>query len=119
MNEDRYTAKAREALDAARGLAAERHHAQVEPDHLLLALLQQSDGVVPQVVARLGLSLPMVRQVEGTLSRLPAVDGGEQPTAGPRLTTALTAAEAEADRAGEVYVSTEHLLMALSESRDA
>ena len=118
MSDDRYTAKAREALDAARALAAERRHAEVEPEHLLLALLQQPEGVVPQVVARLGLSLPMVRQVEGALQRLP-VDSSGVPVTGARLAAVLQTAEAEAQRGGEVYVATEHLLVALSDSRDA
>src|SRR5919199_223463 len=118
MNDDLYTAKAREALDAARALAVERQHAEVEPEHLLLALLQQSDGVVPQVVARLGLALPMVRQVEAALARLPA-EGDGNPLTSDRLAAVLGAAEAEARRNGELYVSTEHLLVALSDSRDA
>jgi ATP-dependent Clp protease ATP-binding subunit ClpB len=118
MNEDRYTAKAREALDAAHTEAATRKHSVVEPEHLVLALLQQANGVVPQVVARLGLALPMVRQVEASLARLP-VDGDGIPSSGERLQATLAAAEAEADRKGEYYVSTEHLLTALSDSRDA
>jgi len=118
MSDDRYTAKAREALEAAHALAAERRHAEVEPEHLLLALLQQPDGVVPQVVARLGVSLPMVRQVESVLQRLPAT-GEEVPVTGARLAVVLQMAEAEAQRSGEVYVATEHLLVALSDSRDA
>src|ERR671933_2353016 len=118
MNDDLYTAKAREALDAARALAAERQHAEIEPEHLLLALLQQSDGVVPQVVARLGLALPMVRQVEAALARFPA-EGDGNPLTSDRLAVVLGAAEAEARRNGELYVSTEHLLVALSDSRDA
>jgi ATP-dependent Clp protease ATP-binding subunit ClpB len=117
VTDDLYTAKAREALDAARTLAAARRHAEVEPEHLLLALLQQSDGVVPQVVSRLGLTLPMIRQVEAALAKLPA-NGDGAPLSGDRLAAALAAAEAEAHRTGEVYVSTEHLLVALSDSRD-
>ena len=118
MQHDQYTAKAREALDAAHTLAAERGHAQVEPEHVLLALLQQTDGAVPQVVARLGLSLPMVQQVEAALGRL-AVTNPEEPAIGPRLTAVLQNAENEARRTGESYVSTDHLLVALSENRDA
>src|SRR4028118_843942 len=118
MNEDRYTAKAREALDAAHAQAAERKHPLVEPEHLVLALLQQTDGVVPQVVARVGLTLPMVRQVEATLARMPTTGDGI-PTHGPRLQATLTLAQAEADRKGEYFVSTEHLLTALSDNRDA
>lgn len=118
MREDTYTGKAREVLDAANTLAAERGHAQVEPEHVLLALLQQTDGTVPQVVARLGLSLPMVQQVEAALGRLP-VTSVEEPVTGPRLQAVLQIAENEARRTGESYISTDHLLVALSENRDA
>jgi len=122
LSMDQYTAKAREALDAAHTLAAERGHHEVEPEHLLLALLEQSDGVVPQVVARLGLAMPMVRQVEAALARFPAHADAEQappPAIGARLAGVLAQAENEARRTAEVYVSTEHLLIALSDSRDA
>lgn len=118
MQDDRYTAKAREVLDAAHTLAAERGHAHVEPEHVLLALLQQTDGTVPQVVARLGLSLPMAQQVEAALGRLPTTNTVE-PVDGPRLQAVLVVAENEARRTGESYVSTDHLLVALSENRDA
>src|SRR5688500_4226805 len=118
MNDDLYTANAREALDAARSYAADRRHPAIEPEHLLLALLQQNDGVVPQVVSRLGLTLPMVRQVETALAKLPSTGDGV-PLTGDRLAGVLEAAEAEARRTAEVYVSTEHLLVALSDSHDA
>ncbi len=118
MSDDLYTAKARDALDSARSLAAERRHAEIDPEHLLLALLQQADGVVPQVVARLGLALPMVRQVEASLAKLPT-DGDGAPLTGDRLAAVLGAAEEEAQRTGELYISTEHLLVALSDSHDA
>lgn len=118
MSDDRYTAKARQALDEAHNLAIGRGHSTVEPEHLLLALLEQDDGVVPQVVARMGLAIPMVRQVEATLARFPTGGNGD-PELSERLTSALDAAAAEAERNGEVYISTEHLLTALSDTRDA
>ncbi len=118
MNDDRYTAKSREALDAAQAQAMERHHVLVEPEHLVLALLQQTNGVVPQVVARLGLAVPMVRQVEATLARMPTTGDGH-PSHSARLVATLNLAEAEADRKGEHFVSTEHLLTALADNRDA
>src|SRR5688500_14576195 len=118
MKEDRCTAKAREALDAAHAEAAERKHPMVEPEQRGLALRQQTDGDVPQVVARGGLSAPSVRQVEATLARMPTTGDGI-PGHGPRLLATLTLAQAEADRKGEYFVSTEHLLTALSDNRDA
>ena len=55
MKLDNYTEKAREAINVAHDLAREYHQSQVEPEHLLLALVQQNDGVVPQIMQKLGL----------------------------------------------------------------
>ena len=70
MDMNRLTEKAQDALAQAQSLAAERSHGQIEGEHLLLALLRQADGVVPQVVQGLGLQpAALAQQVEGELSR--------------------------------------------------
>ena len=77
MDLSRFTEKAQEALVRAQSLAGEYHHGQIEGEHLLLALLRQSDGVVPLVVQGLGLNADMLaQQLEGELARKPQVYGG-------------------------------------------
>jgi ATP-dependent Clp protease ATP-binding subunit ClpB len=112
---DKFTVKAREAVQAAQAIAARHEHQTIEPEHLLLALVQQPEGVVPPLLAKLGAPADAVaRQVETELARLPKVRGGEQ-YAGPRLIAAFDRAQTEADRLKDEYVSTEHLLVGIAQ----
>ena len=72
MDINRYTQKAQEAIVAAQDLARQYYHSQVEPAHLLLVLLRQSDGVVPQVAQRIG-AIPglLINDLESELNRRP------------------------------------------------
>lgn len=119
MNINTYTEKARQAIVDAQQLASEYGQSQIAPEHLLLALLRQNDGIVPEVVRRTGSNVEQLRrEVEEELARLPKVQGSNiQPSLSPRLTQVLNYAEAEARKMGDQYVSTEHQLIALIESR--
>ncbi len=119
MKLDKYTEKAREAINVAHDLAREYHQSQVEPEHLLLALVQQNDGVVPQIMQKLGYQTnQVVRDAQAEVQKLPKAYGTNvDPTVGPRLVQALQAAEAEMKRMGDHYVSTEHLLLTLPAKR--
>ena len=75
MNLDKFTQKAQEAVLEAQRLAGEYSHTQIEPEHLLLALLRQPEGVAPQVVARLGDANALAGQVEAALDARPKVHG--------------------------------------------
>jgi len=76
MDLNRYTNKAQQALMRAQGLAVENNHNTIEPVHLLIALLQQDDGVVPQVIQKIGAPLPaLTREAEAYLDRFPRVTG--------------------------------------------
>jgi len=116
MNLNKLTEKAHEALVEAQNLAGEYNHGQIEPVHLLLSLLQQSDGVVPQVVTALGIDLRQIsRDVQQELQNLPKVYGAAtQVGIGRELYAALQAAEREAAAMRDEYISTEHLLMGLT-----
>jgi ATP-dependent Clp protease ATP-binding subunit ClpB len=119
MDLNKYTQKAQEAVLAAQGLAQEYSHSQIEPVHLLLALLRQSDGVVPQVVQRLGASPGLlITDLEAELNQRPKAYGA---TAQLGLSRALADVTASAEKlAGQMhdeYVSTEHLLLALARSK--
>ena len=117
MNLNKYTEKAQEALAQAQSLAGEYNHSQIEPAHLLLALLRQADGVVPQIVQKLG-AYPRVLQeeLEQDLARRPKVYGGATQVGLSRdLRAVLDLAEREAGRMRDEYVSTEHLFIALTD----
>src|SRR5258708_3041793 len=114
MNLDKFTQKAQEAVLEAQRLAGEYNHTQIEPEHLLLALLRQPDGVAPQVVARLGDLNTLAGQVEAALAARPKVHGSNSQVSLSRAANeALTAAEREAKNMRDDYVSAEHILLAL------
>jgi ATP-dependent Clp protease ATP-binding subunit ClpB len=115
MRFDRFTEKAQEALLEAQSLAREYHHGQVEAEHLLLALLRQTDGVPVAILTRLGANAAAMRgAVEQGLAQAPKVYGqGDEPALGVSLRDALEAAQQEAQRLRDEYVSTEHLLLGL------
>jgi ATP-dependent Clp protease ATP-binding subunit ClpB len=118
MDLNRYTEKAQEALLQAQGLAGEYSHGQIEGEHLLLSLLRQSDGVVPQVMQGLGLQPEsLAHQLEGELSRKPRVYGATQASLSREMQQTLERAEKLAREMHDDFVSTEHLLLALSEDR--
>jgi ATP-dependent Clp protease ATP-binding subunit ClpB len=120
MDLNRYTEKAQQAVMAAQSLAQESNHSQVEPLHLLAALLEQREGVVPQLVARAGVPAPqLAAQVRQALSNKPQIYGAAaRVTLSSTLARVLRAAEDEAQQMRDEYVSTEHLLLALT-ARDA
>ncbi len=115
FNINRFTQKSQEAMVAAQNLAERNGNSQVEPEHLLLALLEQSDGVVPQVLSKLNLAVGVLKQqVTTEINRMPRVSGsGVQINISPRLRTVLVRAHDELAQFGDEYVSTEHLLLAL------
>ena len=116
---DKFTVKAQEAVQAAQSLADQHSHQAIEPEHLLLALLQQREGVVGPVLAKLGARPEAIqRGVEQELPRLPRVRGGGQQYVGERLRAVFEQAQQEAERLRDEYVSTEHLLVALAQERD-
>jgi ATP-dependent Clp protease ATP-binding subunit ClpB len=116
---DRFTIKSQEALQAAQRLADERRNPQTTPEHLLAVLLEQDAGVVAPVLRKLGVEPGAVRQLVGpALDALPALTtagGREEPAGGSgELVQILRAAENEMRELKDEYVSTEHLMLALS-----
>ena len=113
MNLNKFTEKAQEAVVAAPQLAPELNHAQVEPEHLLVTLVEQPDGVVPACCASsasIPASSPAARE---QLARQPKAYGGAEPGLSPRLRVVLDAAQADAQAMQDEFVSTEHLLLGL------
>ncbi|MGH7392249.1 MAG: ATP-dependent chaperone ClpB [Candidatus Rokuibacteriota bacterium] len=113
---DKYTVKAREAVQAAQASAEQQDHQAIEPEHLLLALLQQREGVVGPLLAKLGARQETIQAtLEAELARMPTVRGAAAQYAGPRVLGVFERAQGEADRLKDEYVSTEHLLVAIAD----
>jgi ATP-dependent Clp protease ATP-binding subunit ClpB len=112
---DKMTVKAQEALQAARDVAARHENQSIEPVHLLAALIQQPDGVVPPLLARLGIRAELINQdIEREISRLPKVQGFAEQNMGRALNDVLERAFDEADKFKDEYVSTEHFFLAIA-----
>lgn len=113
---DKFTLKSQEALQAAQDAAGRRRNQQIETEHLLLALLDQQDGVVQPILKKLGVDPQMVKaETEAALDRLPKVEGLVQHYLSPRLAKVFEKAEEEVERLKDEYISTEHILIAISE----
>ncbi|HVC63935.1 MAG TPA: Clp protease N-terminal domain-containing protein, partial [Candidatus Dormibacteraeota bacterium] len=120
MRLDKLTVKAQEAIQAAQSLADQGNHQAVEPEHLLLALLQQQEGVVGPLLAKLGARPDaLARQVQTEIEKLPAVRGGAgRQYASQGFEGVIDRAWQEAERLKDEYVSTEHLLIAIAQDKD-
>jgi ATP-dependent Clp protease ATP-binding subunit ClpB len=115
MNLNKYTEKAQEAILAAQKLAAQSSHSQVEPEHLLLTLVEQREGIVPEVLRKMSADpAAIAREARELLAKIPQAYGGAEPGLSPRLRTVAELAETEAARLKDEYVSTEHLLVGIA-----
>ncbi|MDQ1430628.1 MAG: ATP-dependent Clp protease ATP-binding subunit ClpB [Actinomycetota bacterium] len=118
LDPNKLTRKTTEALGAAQASARELHHSQVTPEHLLGALVGQPESVVLPVLERIGVSSKTVRdRADEALAQLPKVYGetAQQAQLSPSAYAVLEAADAERSTLGDDYLSTEHLLLAMSE----
>jgi ATP-dependent Clp protease ATP-binding subunit ClpB len=117
MRFDKLTVKAQEAVVRAQELAQQRNHAEVGALHLLDALLNEEDGVVTPLLQKIGANADRIKQiVEGELRRLPSATG-TQVGMSRALQDVFAQAQKEADRLKDEYVSTEHLLLALAQTK--
>ncbi|HEY7105190.1 MAG TPA: ATP-dependent chaperone ClpB [Acidimicrobiia bacterium] len=118
LDPNKLTHKTREALGAAQSLAQERNHSQVNAEHLLAALVGQPESVVIPVLERVGVSTKVVRdRVDEALARLPHVYGqtAQQAQLSPDAYAILESADRKRTDLGDDYLSTEHLLLAMTE----
>jgi ATP-dependent Clp protease ATP-binding subunit ClpB len=115
MRMDKFTLKAQEALASSQQLASSKNHQEITPEHLLLGLLNQQDGVVAQAVKKIGAEPSLIaEETERELGRLPQVSGGGGEYLAKATNSLLDSAWKEAHSLKDEYLSTEHLLLALT-----
>jgi ATP-dependent Clp protease ATP-binding subunit ClpB len=116
MNINKYTEKAREAVAAAIELARQHNNPQLEPEHLLSALVDQREGIIPELLRKMNVDPAQISGgAKELVAKLPSAYGGAEPTLSPRANLVTRAAEAEAGRMKDDYVSTEHLFIAIAD----
>ena len=114
---DKLTIKAQAALQRAQTLAADRGNPQIEPLHLLSALVAEGDGVIRPILEKIGANRGQLeRIIDAELGHLPKISGGAQPQLSEGLVKAIEAAQNQADTMKDEFVSTEHLLLSLSQA---
>ena len=114
MNLNKFTDKAQESVITAQNLATELTHAEVAPEHLLVALIEQAGGIVPSVLRKMMLDPARVAaDARKLLDNFPKAYGAELRLS-PRMKLIFDSAQAEAERLQDEYISTEHLLLALA-----
>jgi len=112
---DKMTVKAQEAVQEAQEIAARHENQAIEPLHLLVALVEQKDGVVPPLLARLGIRNELLmKDVDREISKLPKVQGFGQHQMSRALNDVLERSFDEAEKFKDEYVSTEHLFLAIA-----
>lgn len=123
MRLDKLTLKAQEAVQEAKSIADKYNHQQIDVEHLLLALVEQSEGIVVPILQKIGVDVDQLKsRLAEHLSSLPQVYGGgggiEQIYITPRLNKTLEKAWREAQAMKDEYMSTEHILLAIAEEDD-
>ncbi len=114
MRWDQFTVMSQEAIQKAQGLAEEKGHQEIRPEHLLASFLAQDENIVNAVLAKIGAPAAKIRaDIDAVLARLPKVSGGGEATLSSALRQILDEARKVADELRDEYVSTEHLFLAM------
>ncbi len=119
MRFDRFTIRGQEAVQEAIGVAEKNQNQQVEPEHLLSAMLQQKEGVVRPILGKIGANpQAVISEIETAIEKFPKVSGGSgQQYFSSRINTIFQDAQKEAEAMQDEYVSTEHLLMTIADEK--
>src|SRR6202171_6123700 len=118
MRLDKFTLRGQEAIQSAIELAERNQNQQVEPEHLLAVMLEQPEGTVRPSLGKLSVNVAVVpNDIQAAIARFPRVQGGQQYFS-PRLTQIFSVAQKQAETMQDDFVSTEHLLLAISEEKD-
>lgn len=120
MDFSRYTTKAQQAIIRAQNIASEYHHTVMEPAHILIGLLEQEDGVAPRIIQKIGARPAVIRdELQGMLENMPHTSNAPGSIQiGREGLNLLARAEKEAKKMKDEFVSTEHMLLALTEDSD-
>ena len=117
MRLDKFTLRAQEAIQSAIELAERNQHQQVEPEHLLVAMLEQEEGIVRPLIGKLGANVAVIlNDTQAAVARFPRVQGGQQYFS-PRLSQIFTESQKQADKFQDEFISTEPLLVAMVEEQ--
>ncbi len=118
MRLDKFTLRGQEGIQSAIELAEKNQHQQVEPEHLLVAMLEQPEGIVRPILGKLGANVAVIlNDTQAAVARFPRVQGGQQYFSN-RTTQIFTASQTQADKMQDEFISTEHLLLAIAEEKD-
>ena len=118
MRLDKFTLRGQDAIQSAIELAERNQHQQVEPEHLLVSMLEQPEGIVRPILGKLGANVAVVlNDTQAAVARFPRVQGGQQYFS-PRMTQIFTAAQKQSDQMQDEFISTEHLLLAIVDEKD-
>src|SRR6266511_3425512 len=118
MRLDKFTLRGQEAIQAAIEAAERNQNQQVEPEHLLVTLLEQPEGIIRPLLGKLGVNVPVIlNDIQATIARFPRVQGGQQYFS-PRLSQLFTTAQNNADGMHDEFISTEHVLIAVADEKD-
>ncbi len=114
MKWDKYTVLSQEAFQQAQQKAEELGHQEIRPEHLLFAFLEQEENIVNSILAKIGISpQKIIEELKGVLAKMPKVEGGGEVYLSPSLRQIMNAAQKEAHKLKDDYISTEHLFLAL------
>jgi ATP-dependent Clp protease ATP-binding subunit ClpB len=117
MRLDKFTLRAQDAIQSAIELAERNQHQQVEPEHLLVAMLEQEEGIVRPLMGKLGANVAVIlNDTQAAVARFPRVQGGQQYFS-PRLSQIFTESQKQADKFQDEFISTEPLLLAIVEDQ--
>jgi len=117
MRFDRFTIRGQEAIQEAIAIAEKNQHQQVEPEHILAALLDQKEGVVRSILGKIGANINAIaNEINDVIKRFPKVMGGQQYFS-TRTNSIFQSAQKEAESMGDDYISTEHLLLAIADDK--
>jgi len=118
MRFDRFTIRGQEAVQEAIGVAEKKQNQQVEPEHLLAAMLDQKEGVLRPILGKIGANAQAIgSEIEAAIAKFPKVSGGQQYFSS-RTNTAFQDAQKEAEKMQDEYISTEHLLLVIAAEKD-
>jgi ATP-dependent Clp protease ATP-binding subunit ClpB len=118
MRFDRFTIRGQEAVQAAIGVAEKNQNQQVEPEHILSAMLEQKEGVLRPILGKIGAgTAPILSEIQASIDKMPKVSGGQQYFSS-RTNTIFQDVQKEAEKMEDEYISTEHLLLAIASEKD-